>query len=98
MSELLLESVFVCPGLRLRQRETTPTGSCQFFYECTGCQAVLRPKPGDCCVFCSYGSVRCPQCRARNVRVEYLDDSLCARYEPQLEAVINHSTLTFGRV
>jgi hypothetical protein len=21
---------------------------------------VLRPKPGDCCVFCSYGSVKCP--------------------------------------
>ena len=22
--------------------------------------AALRPKPGDCCVFCSYGSVPCP--------------------------------------
>ncbi|HEV8330350.1 MAG TPA: GDCCVxC domain-containing (seleno)protein [Steroidobacteraceae bacterium] len=21
---------------------------------------VLRPKRGDCCVFCSYGSVKCP--------------------------------------
>ncbi|MGB5185335.1 MAG: GDCCVxC domain-containing (seleno)protein [Xanthobacteraceae bacterium] len=20
----------------------------------------LRPKPGDCCVFCPYGSVPCP--------------------------------------
>ena len=37
-----------------------PTDACQFFYECAGCGALLRPKPGECCVFCSYGSVRCP--------------------------------------
>ena len=27
---------------------------------CPGCGARLKPKPGDCCVFCSYGSVPCP--------------------------------------
>ena len=37
-----------------------PTDACQFFYDCRGCGALLRPKPGDCCVFCSYGSVPCP--------------------------------------
>jgi hypothetical protein len=21
---------------------------------------LLRPKPGDCCVFCSYGDMKCP--------------------------------------
>ena len=21
---------------------------------------LIQPLPGDCCVFCSYGSVRCP--------------------------------------
>jgi hypothetical protein len=25
---------------------------------------MLRPKPGDCCVFCSYGSVPCPPIQA----------------------------------
>ena len=24
------------------------------------CGALLKPKPGDCCVFCSYGDVPCP--------------------------------------
>ena len=24
------------------------------------CHEVLKPQPGDCCVFCSYGSVPCP--------------------------------------
>jgi len=37
-----------------------PTDACQFFYECAACHTVLRPKPGDCCVYCSYGSVQCP--------------------------------------
>jgi hypothetical protein len=37
-----------------------PTDACQFFYDCRGCGAVLKPKPGDCCVFCSYGTVPCP--------------------------------------
>ena len=37
-----------------------PTNACWFFYDCTACGAVLRPKPGDCCVFCSWGDMRCP--------------------------------------
>lgn len=37
-----------------------PEDSCQFLYRCTGCGQILRPKQGDCCVYCSYGSVRCP--------------------------------------
>jgi len=41
-----------------------PADACQFFYECSGCGAVLRPLPGDCCVFCSYGTVKCPPKRA----------------------------------
>jgi hypothetical protein len=37
-----------------------PTDACQYFYDCQGCGAVLKPKPGDCCVFCSFGDVPCP--------------------------------------
>ena len=40
--------------------EVMPTDSCQFFYECSHCHARLKAKEGDCCVFCSYGSVKCP--------------------------------------
>jgi MerC mercury resistance protein len=55
-----LESVITCPECRYRRRETMPTDACMFFYKCTACGALLRPKAGDCCVFCSYGSVKCP--------------------------------------
>ncbi len=59
-SVILLESVITCPHCGFARQETMPTDSCQFLYRCTNCQMVLRPKPGDCCVFCSYGSVPCP--------------------------------------
>jgi hypothetical protein len=60
MTELVLESVLVCPVCGFAKRETMPTDACQLYYECTGCKTLLRPKPGDCCVFCSYESVKCP--------------------------------------
>ncbi len=55
-----LESVITCPVCGREQCETMPTDACQWFYECKGCGSLIRPKPGDCCVFCSYGSVPCP--------------------------------------
>ena len=60
MSDLVLSSVLTCPHCGCARQETMPTDACQFFYECTNCRELLRPKPGDCCVFCSYGSVKCP--------------------------------------
>jgi hypothetical protein len=42
-----------------------PVDACQFFYECESCKALLQPKPGDCCVFCSFGSVKCPPIQAQ---------------------------------
>ena len=55
-----LESVLTCPQCGHAKREVMPTDACWFFYECEQCKAVLRPKAGDCCVFCSYGTVKCP--------------------------------------
>ena len=48
-----------------RLAETMPTDACQWFYECEQCHAVLKPKPGDCCVYCSYGTVPCPPIQER---------------------------------
>lgn len=59
-----LTSVISCPQCGHAKAETMPTDACLFFYECEGCKTVLRPKPGDCCVFCSYGTVPCPPIQA----------------------------------
>lgn len=57
---VILESTLTCPECGHQRTERMPTDACQFFYECTACHTLLKPKPGDCCVFCSYGTVVCP--------------------------------------
>ena len=56
----ILRSVITCPHCGHRSEETMPTNACLFFYDCPACHATLKPAAGDCCVFCSYGSVPCP--------------------------------------
>lgn len=60
-----LQSTITCPDCGHRALETMPTDACQFFYDCTGCGTRLKPKAGDCCVFCSYGSLPCPPIQAQ---------------------------------
>jgi hypothetical protein len=55
-----LQSTITCPHCGHQETETMSTDLCQFFYDCKGCGELLRPKQGDCCVFCSYGTVPCP--------------------------------------
>jgi hypothetical protein len=57
---MILQSVITCPHCATAKAESMPTDACQFFYICTGCGTKLKPEPGDCCVFCSYGSAPCP--------------------------------------
>ncbi|MEI6269857.1 MAG: GDCCVxC domain-containing (seleno)protein [Methylococcaceae bacterium] len=64
MTELILESVIQCPECGFKKQESMPTDACLYFYPCTHCQVLLKPKPGDCCVFCSYGTVACPPIQA----------------------------------
>lgn len=60
MIEIALHSVLTCPHCGSAETLTMPTDACLFFHECSHCRVVLRPKAGDCCVFCSYGSIVCP--------------------------------------
>jgi len=55
-----LNSTITCPQCGFSKTEQMPTDACQWFYECSHCGRLLKPKPGDCCVFCSYGTVPCP--------------------------------------
>lgn len=59
------DSELTCPQRGHVTTERMPTDACQFFHECARCKALLRPRPGDCCVYCSYGSVKCPPIQAQ---------------------------------
>jgi hypothetical protein len=57
---VILNAILTCPECGKSSREQMPTDACLYFFDCPHCSALLRPKPGDCCVFCSYGDVKCP--------------------------------------
>ncbi|HPI80663.1 MAG: hypothetical protein M9954_01740 [Cyclobacteriaceae bacterium] len=57
---MILQSEVTCPHCGHKKKETMPTDACVYFYRCEKCGKEIRPKAGDCCVFCSYGTVPCP--------------------------------------
>lgn len=59
-NQIIYDSILKCPNCGFSKKEMMPTDSCQFFYECENCKSILKPKNGDCCVYCSYGTVKCP--------------------------------------
>lgn len=60
MNAPLLISILTCPQCGYQTEESMPIDACVYFYECKNCKTRLTPKQGDCCVFCSYGSLPCP--------------------------------------
>lgn len=57
---MITESKLSCPTCGYVNFERMPEDACLWFYECKHCHSIIKPKYGDCCVFCSYGSVQCP--------------------------------------
>lgn len=55
-----LQSTLICPNCGHKKDEIMPTDACVYFYECEQCKTRLKPLKGDCCVYCSYGTVKCP--------------------------------------
>jgi len=58
LANVVLESMLTCPEYGHARREVMPGAAGQFYYQCENCRTILRPKPGDCCVFCSYEPVK----------------------------------------
>jgi hypothetical protein len=69
MAEPQLQSTLTCPHCGHPATEQMPINVCVVIYACKACGKELRPLSGDCCVFCSYGSMPCPpiqEARARD--------------------------------
>lgn len=66
---LKFASTLTCPHCGARDTQTMPAEACVFFWRCPACHRLLKPKPGDCCVFCSYGTVQCPPRPDRRLRL-----------------------------
>lgn len=64
--QIELQSTITCPNCGHQKKETMPTEACQYFYECENCNKILKPTEGDCCVYCSYGTLPCPPIQKDN--------------------------------
>jgi hypothetical protein len=66
------ETVLLFAGVKDRRKgnqdadECDAADACQFFFDCPSCGALLSPKMGDCCIYCSYGDVKCPPIQQGN--------------------------------
>jgi hypothetical protein len=66
MMTIVTTCTLTCPACGHVTTEAMPTDQCIYFHECLNCGALLKPKKGHCCVFCSYGSIPCPPIQEGN--------------------------------
>ena len=62
-----LNATLTCPRCGHQVHAVMPTDRCIVVYTCPACGRTLRPKAGDCCVFCSYADVRRPPAQAEGL-------------------------------
>lgn len=55
-----VNATLTCPHCGHHAHEVMPTDRCVVAYDCPACTQTLKPKAGDCCVFCSYTDRPCP--------------------------------------
>jgi hypothetical protein len=92
MSTIQLQSVLTCPKCGHESAATMPTDVCQYLYDCAGCGALLRAAPGDCCVFCSYGTVPCPP--VQEARRAGGAAARCGRGSPNQSSTVKPTLIT----
>lgn len=49
-----------CPSCLKSFEEIMPERFCNIQSNCKICNKTIKAKLGDCCIYCSYGSKKCP--------------------------------------
>jgi hypothetical protein len=57
---IVYSALLTCPNCYRQFQVAMPTNACVVLWQCPQCEVELRPKAGDCCVFCSYSDTPCP--------------------------------------
>ncbi len=60
VTEILSKNMLTCPECASQQTaEMLDTGH-SYAYQCDHCSEIIEKKEDSCCVYCSYGEVKCP--------------------------------------
>lgn len=57
--EITTRTNLTCPHCGFVEELDIPQDFWLVFHTCPSCSTQIRPKSGDCCVFCSYGDHHC---------------------------------------
>ncbi|WP_304608924.1 MULTISPECIES: GDCCVxC domain-containing (seleno)protein [unclassified Polynucleobacter] len=52
-------TIITCPNCYGQETLEISQGYSQHLYRCPSCSIILKPRSGDCCIFCSFGSQDC---------------------------------------
>ncbi|WP_285896681.1 GDCCVxC domain-containing (seleno)protein [Polynucleobacter corsicus] len=52
-------TTITCPDCCGQETLEISQGYSQHLYRCPSCSTILKPRSGDCCIFCSFGSQDC---------------------------------------
>jgi len=67
---LILETMLKCPHCSVEQRATMPVSGMKMAQDCRFCNETMIAKQGSCCVFCSYGIIKCPDAQYKELLLE----------------------------
>jgi len=70
-----LQSVVQCPSCGHKSNQEMRTNACKYVHKCDACSTVSKPLQGDCCIHCSYGSVKCPSKQTEENERKMLEQS-----------------------
>lgn len=60
VSDVLNRNQLTCPECGTKQKGEMLEAAYSYAYQCNGCSEIIEKKNGSCCVYCSYGDVKCP--------------------------------------
>ena len=65
LSIIIYRNTLCCPNCNHTQSEDMPALDKTRFYQCEDCNEIVKARESDCCVYCSYGEVKCPPTQAQ---------------------------------
>ncbi len=54
-----IETVIKCPHCGVEQQATMTLTGKKIAHDCRFCNQTMYAKKGECCVFCSFGAIKC---------------------------------------
>jgi hypothetical protein len=61
VTDVLGKNALTCPDCGSKQNVEMLESGYSYAYQCDSCSEIIEKKHESCCVYCSYGEVKCPE-------------------------------------